>query len=420
MGHIRGHRANYDGWAASGASGWSYEDLLPYFKRSESAPGRDPVFRGTHGPLHVAPMPREGAGAEAFRQAVLELGYPATEDINGRQQVGAFRFDMNIANGQRQSAADAYLRPVLARANLHVIGGATVHRLCVERGRCVGVEFAVDGALHSVRVQHEVVLSAGAIGSPQLLLLSGIGPADHLLGLDIEVNTDLPGVGQNLQDHIQSRVVYAAREPIRTSSNGFCPESAMLRSDLSSDAAPNMSLILIDFPVGPVVADDRFASLLPEAGYTITFAHQGPPASRGAIRLADTDPEVAPIIDPRYYAEESDLSAMVEYLRVARSVGGAHALSRWCERELLPGPHVNGESDLRTYLRRSSGTSFHPVGTCRIGADPLGVVDTELRVHGVQGLRVADASVMPDIVSANTNATVVAIAERAAERILTA
>jgi choline dehydrogenase len=418
MGHIRGHRANYDGWAALGASGWGYEDLLPYFKRSESAPGRDPAFRGTQGPLHVAPIHSESAGAEAFRDAVIEVGYPATEDINGGQQVGAFRFDMNIVDGRRQSAADAYLRPVLGRANLQVIGGATVHRLRVERGRCVGVEFAADGALHFVRAQHEVILSAGAIGSPQLLLLSGIGPADHLLKLDIEVNIDLPGVGQNLQDHIQSRVVYAAREPIHTSSNGFCPESAMLRSDLLPDAAPNMSLLLIDFPAGPVVADDRFASLLPEAGYTITFAHQGPPASRGSIRLADSDPELAPIIDPRYYAEESDLSAMADYLRIARSVGEAHAMSRWCEREISPGPDVNDVSDLRTYLRRSSGTSFHPVGTCRIGADPLGVVDTDLRVHGVQGLRVADASVMPDIVSANPNATVVAIAERAVERVL--
>jgi choline dehydrogenase len=172
MGHIRGHRANYDGWAALGASGWGYEDLLPCFKRSESAPGRDPAFRGTHGPLHVAPIQAESAGAEAFRDAVIEVGYPATEDINGGQQVGAFRFDMNIVDGRRQSAADAYLRPVLGRANLQVIGGATVHRLRVERGRCVGVEFAADGALHFVRAQHEVILSAGAIGSPQLLLLS--------------------------------------------------------------------------------------------------------------------------------------------------------------------------------------------------------------------------------------------------------
>jgi choline dehydrogenase len=420
MGHIRGHRANYDGWAASGATGWSYEDLLPYFKRSETAPGRDPAFRGTHGPLRVAPMQCDGAGAEAFRQAVVEAGYPATDDISGREQVGAFRFDMNVVEGRRQSAADAYLRPVLHRANLHLAGSAMVHRLRVERGRCIGVEFVVDGVLQSVRAENEVVLCAGAIGSPQLLLLSGIGPADQLRALDIVVTTDLPGVGQNLQDHIASRLVYAVRKPMRTASNGFCPEAAMLRCDFAADAAPDVGLLLIDFPAAPAVVDDRFASMLPDTGYTIVFSHQGPSASRGSIRLASTNPEHAPIIDPRYYAEESDLSAMAEYLRVARLVGEAHGLSPWRDSEILPGPDVRDANDVRTYLRRSSGTSFHPVGTCRIGADPFGVVDTDLRVHGVQGLRVVDASVMPDIVSANPNATVVAIAERGAERIIAA
>jgi choline dehydrogenase len=420
MAHIRGHRANFDGWAASGAVGWSYEELLPYFKRSETAPGRDPAFRGTQGPLRVAPMGFESAGARAFHEAIVEAGHPATDDINGRDQVGAFRVDMNVVDGRRQSAADAYLRPAMNRANLDVIGDALVHRLCIYHGRCTAVEFALEGTVRTVRVERETVLSAGAIGSPQQLLLSGIGPAEQLRGLGIDVVTDLPGVGQNLQDHLQSRVVYAAKKPMKTANNGFCPEAAMVRSDPTSNGAPDIFLMLIDFPAGPIVADSVFASLLPKDGYTVTFAQQAPPASRGTVRLAGTDPRLAPIIDPRYYCEESDLSAMIEYLSVARRVGGAEALTPWREAEVLPGPAVNDDADLRDYLRRSSGTSFHPVGTCRIGADPLGVVDADLRVHGVDGLRIADASVMPDIVSVNPNATVVAIAESAAERILAA
>lgn len=419
MGHIRGNRADYDRWAASGATGWSYEDLLPYFKRSETAPGRDPAYRGTEGPLRVAPPDSESVGAQAFRQAVVEAGHPVTEDINGRDQVGAFRFDMNFVEGRRQSAADAYLRPAMGRANLDVIGAAMVHRLRIEHGRCVAVEFTVDGSLHTVQSRQETVLTAGAIGSPQQLLLSGIGPAGELHGLGIDVVADLPGVGQNLQDHVQGRLIYSAKDPMHTSANGFCTVSANLRTGTSPGAAPDVNLLLIDFPAPPTVVDSPLAALLPETGYTIAFAHLAPPDSRGSIRLAGNDPELPPIIDPRYYAEDTDLAAMIEHLHLARSVGEAAALSPWRQAEALPGPGVN-DADLGAYLRRASGTSFHPVGTCRIGTDPLGVVDTELRVHGVDGLRIADASVMPDIVSANTNATVVAIAERAAEQILTA
>jgi choline dehydrogenase len=418
MAHIRGHRANYDGWSTSGAVGWSYEELLPYFKRSETAPGRDPAFRGMDGPLRVAPTEPVSRGAAAFRRAVIEAGYPATDDINGRDQVGVYRFDMNVVDGVRQSAADAYLVPAMDRANLDVIGDALVHRVRIENGRCVAVDFVVDGEVKSVCVEREAVLCAGAIGSPQQLQLAGIGPAEHLRGLGIDVVVDLPGVGENLQDHIQSRVVYSATEPLHTASNGFCPVAAMLRGDLDPEAPPDVWLFLIDFPAGPGVADSDFASRLPDVGYTLSFAHQAP-ASRGTIRIASTDPERSPLIDPRYYAEESDLSAMVEHLRLARSVGEAEAMSPWRGTEVLPGPDVDEDSSIREYLRRSSGTSFHPVGTCRIGSDVLGVVDADLRVHGVDGLRIADASVMPNIVSVNTNATVVAIAERAAEAMST-
>jgi choline dehydrogenase len=419
MAHVRGHRDNYDGWAASGAVGWSYDDLLPYFLRSETAPGRDPDLRGSSGPLRVEPPKYETAGSRAFSRAVQQAGFPVSEDISARNQVGLFRFDMNVVDGRRQSAADAYLRPVLGRPNLDVIGDALVHRLHVEHGRCVAVDFATGGALHTVRVDHEAVLTAGAIGSPQQLMLSGIGPAEDLRRLGIAVVSDVPGVGENLQDHIQSRLVYSANEPMHTAPNGFCPDVAMVRGDQSPEGSPDVFLLLIDFPALPGTSTSTYASMLPEVGYTIVFSNQAPPDGRGTIRLAGSDPELPPLIDPRYYAEPSDLATMTEHLGVARRVGDAEALSRWRKAEVLPGPAVQSRDDIADYLRQSSGTAFHPVGTCRIGTDPMGVVDTELRVRGVSGLRVADASVMPDIVSVNTNATVVAIAERAADLILT-
>jgi choline dehydrogenase len=419
MAHVRGHRSNYDGWAASGATGWSFGELLPYFKRSETAPGRDAAFRGIEGPLHVAPSNYQTDGSKAFHQSVLQAGHPATDDINGRDQIGACRFDLNVVDGQRQSAADAYLQPIMHRPNLDVIGGASVRRLRISNGRCTAVEFVVEGKMRTARVGLEAVLAAGAIGSPQQLLLSGVGPADHLRDLGIEVNADLPGVGENLQDHIQSRVVYSANEPMHSATNGFCPDVAFLRTGQAQDAAPDLFLLMIDFPAPPLIPGTEIAARLPEVGYTILFSHQSPPDSRGSVRLARNDPDLPPIIDPRYYAEPSDLTKMIDHLEVARTVGQQSALDRWRRAEVLPGLAVRSRDDVADYLRRSSGTAFHPVGTCRIGEDQLGVVDPELRVRGVEGLRVADASVMPTIVSANTNATVVAIAERAASLITT-
>jgi choline dehydrogenase len=420
MGHIRGHQANYDGWAARGATGWSYRDLLPYFKRSETAPGRDPVYRGTCGPLTVAPPASQTPGAQAFYDAVLEAGYPGTDDINGRNQQGAFRFDMNFVDRRRQSSADAYLRPVMDRVNLDIVGDARARRIVVDKGRCAAVEFSIDGVVETVRVHQEVILTAGTIGSPQLLLLSGIGPAKQLRGLGIDVVADREGVGENLQDHIASRVIYAARKPMMSAANGFCATAAMLRSCVAPDAAPDVCLLLMDFPSLPMVTDSAPAWQLPNVGYSIVFSQQAPPASRGSVRLAANDPELPPIIDPCYYSDESDLSAMIEYLAIARAVGAAESLAPWREAEVHPGPAISHPDEVRDYLRQSSGTSFHPVGTCRIGLDQNAVVDTDLQVHGVEGLRVADASVMPDIVSVNPNATVIAIAELAAERIRTA
>jgi choline dehydrogenase len=417
MGHLRGHRANYDGWATLlGADGWTYDELLPYFKRCETATGRSSAYRGAEGPLIVAPPEELKPDASVFMDALNEAGHQATCDINGRDQVGAFVADMNIVNGSRQSAADAYLRPVMGRDNLTVVGDALVHRVGIRHGRCTDVVFSLGDISATVGVRHEAVISAGAVGSPQLLMLSGIGPADELRPLGIDVFADLPGVGRNLQDHIQSRVIYRSDRPITSASTGFSPVGALLRTEIAPTDAPDLWLMLVDFPAGPMVTKYPLESSLPSTGYTIAFSHQAPPASRGSITLTANDPTLPPVIDPRYYSEQADLDAMLTYLEVTRGVGATTALAPWGGAEVLPGADVHNRAELEGYVRASSGTTFHPVGTCRIGTDSMAVVDSDLRVHGIEALRVADASVMPEIVSANPNATVLAIAELAADR----
>jgi choline dehydrogenase len=384
MGFLRGHAADYETWG----EGWAYRDLLPYFKRSETAPGRDPSVRGTSGPMLVGPLAERSAGSQGFFDAIVEAGFPATDDISGTRQEGAFWYDLNIVDGRRQSAADAYLNPILDRPNLTVVELATAHRLIVERGVCTGVVVELGGELREVRATREVVLSAGVIGSPQLLMLSGIGPADHLRDVGVDVVADLPGVGANLHDHVQSSLTYDTNEAIRTGPFGFCPAGAIVRSDPSL-TQPDVQLLLIDF---------RF---------TLSFAVLHP-HSRGTVRLASTDPDAHPLIDPGYLTDERDVEALLTGLRVAREVGASPALSKWVRTESAP-----GGGNPRDYLRATARTYTHPVGTCAMGS----VVNEDLTVPGIAGLRVADASIMPSIIGANTNATVLAIAERAADHI---
>ena len=402
---MRGHRANYDEWSRNGATGWGYEDLLPFFKRSERAPGRDPGYRGTEGPLLVSPPVVHSPIYAAYFAAAVEVGHPVSDDLNGRQQDGMAWVDLNIVDGARQSAADAYLRPVLDRPNLTVIPDALLRRLILSGRRCTGVEYAIDGRSQMARAGREVILSAGAIGSAQLLMLSGIGPADHLRKLDIDVLVDLPGVGANLQDHPLGGITYSSTKPVPAPNNhGDVIVVARTRPDLP---VPDIHLVHLDIPFHPPTMTG------PDNGYTIAFSFTRP-HSRGSLRLASNDPTVAPLIDVNFLGDERDLAAMVTALRMAREVGEARALAEWRAEEVLPGARVQGDDELREYVRRVTGTYFHPVGTCRMGTDPLAVVDTELRVHGVDALRVVDASVMPEIVGANPHATVVAIAERGA------
>jgi len=405
MAFLRGDRAPYDAWGP----GWSYGDLLPYFRRSEHTRGRDAAFRGAGGPLRVAPVGNRHPLAEAVFDAVVESGFPRTDDLSGPRPVGAGWYDTNIVDGERQSVADAYLRPHLDRPNLTVRAGALARRLLMDGMRCVGVEYEVDGRLARDHAEAEVVLSAGTVGSAQLLLLSGIGPAVQLREVGIAVVADLPGVGENLQDHIAVPVVYRAAQPVYPGANNHGEMVALLRS--SPDLAhPDMMVQPVDMPY---TAADRD---LPEHGYTLltVLCH---PHGAGTLRLADTDPATPPLLDPRYLADPRDVDACVTALRVARRIGAAAALQPWCAAEVFPGPDIQDDAGLRAYVRASVDTDWHPAGTCRMGTDDLAVVDLELRVRGVEGLRVADASIIPVIPSTNINAAVVAIAERAADLI---
>jgi choline dehydrogenase len=406
----RGHRASYDAWVGQGAKGWSFDDLLPYFRRSETAEGRDAETRGVDGPLTVSPTAVPSPVVVAGLQAAAELGFETARDISGGLDTGFGLTDGNIKDDVRQSASDAYLTPVLDRPNLHILTDAPVRRILIDQNVATGIEYADAGHSVLAKAKREVILTAGAIGSAHLLLVSGIGPGDHLRDVGVEVVLDLPGVGANLHDHPMSTVVYsAAGELPGNPANMLGQAIGLIETEHATDG-PDLQILLIAAPY-------RTPSLPgPETGYAIGFSAITP-TSRGRIRLAGPDPAVSPLIDPNYLGDERDVDVMAAGLRIARNIGSAGALSGWRGTEMQPGPDVDDDASVRDYLKRSLLVYFHYAGTARIGTDEMAVVDLDLRVHGIEGLRVADASVMPTSISANTNATVYAIAERAAELI---
>jgi choline dehydrogenase-like flavoprotein len=411
MAHLRADRSSYDHWANEGATGWGFDDLLPYFQRTETTAGRDPRFRGSAGPLTIERATEIHPAAEAFFEACEQREYPVSDDLNGAQSEGICWYDRNIVAGRRQSAAEAYLRPILSRPNLTVHTGAAVTDLIVSGGRCTGVRYGRGGSdQRTVQAEREIILCAGAIGSPRLLQLAGIGPAQHLRQQGIDIVADLPGVGANLADHPLGVLVYSASQPLPAGANNHFDALAAVRTDPAS-TTPDTHILFCDVPLPP---PGRAA---PVHGYSFEFAMLRP-HSRGTVRLASSDPTAAPLVDPGFLTDERDVTFMLRAARAARDVGAATALEAWRDTEVIPGPHVTTDRQLHAYLRQSVGTYFHPVGTCRMGADTDAVTDTELRVHGVDDLRVVDASVMPSLPAANTNATVFAIAEKAADLIL--
>ena len=406
---VRGHRSSYDAWPGLGAIGWGYDDLLPFFRRSETTKERDTAVRGVDGPLTVAPSAVPNPVTRAGIEAAVEIGYERASDITSGMETGVGWCDVNVVDGVRQSAADAYLRPVLGRSNLLVVTEARVRRLRVDNGRCTGVEYTKAGESLTAHctTEGEVVLTAGAIGSPQLLMLSGIGPQEHVRQVGVDVVQDLPGVGTNLQDHPMSTVNYTAKRAVQGNPQDTLGNAvALIRTDPAL-AGPDVQFLF------SWVAYHSPALVVPEQSYTITVAAMAP-YSKGSVRLASSDAGVPPAVDPNYLGDSRDITTMAAGLRLAREIGQADAFTDWRGAELHPGPDVDNDDAVRDYLHESLMVYFHYTGTCRIGNDEMAVVDTDLRVRGVAGLRVADASVMPSIPSANTIATVYAIAERAA------
>jgi choline dehydrogenase len=406
MAHVRGHRAVYDAWAAAGAPGWGSADLLLSFRRSEHAEGRDPALRGTSGPVRVAPVPdaERHPVARAFAAALAGLGCPATEDLSGARQEGVAWPDLAIADGQRISPADAYLTPALDRPNLTVHTGCLVTALQLRHGRCEGVTYIQGEAPGRADACGEVIVCAGAVGSPQLLMLSGIGPAGPLRALGIDPVADIAGVGENLQDHPVAMATYATGSPVARSRYNNGEVYAALRSPLAG-AYPDLHLFPILLPVTPPGHQP------PPAGYALV-ASVVAPDSRGTLTLASADPHAAPLIDPGFLRDGRDLNRLKAGLLMIRQAAAGtapgHATEMW------PGSDVRTSASLRAWIRSTVGSYYHPAGTCRMGSDPSAVVDPDLRVRGITGLRVADASVMPVIPNAPLHATVLAIAEKAA------
>ncbi len=434
--YIRGHRRDYDGWAAQGADGWSWADVLPYFKRSENREAGADAFHGAGGELNVARQRDPHPINEAWLAAAQELQFARTADFNGAEQDGFGYWEVNQRNGERLSSSRAFLEPVAGRPNLTVVTNALTRRVLIEGGRATGVEIARRGRVEPLTAKREVILSAGAVGSPHILMLSGIGPAEALRAHGIEVALDLPGVGENLQDHQDVMVCYSSprhtlygvslkalpwmlaspfrylfqrRGPFTTNtveSGGFVRSRPGLEQ-------PDLQLIL-----GPEYMNQNRS--IPR-GHGFSF-HVSllQPKSRGRLSLASADPAAKPRLHHNFLSDPGgeDLEALVRGLKIVRRLAEAPAMDAYRGEEVFPGPRVGTDEEIRRFTRETLGTTFHPAGTCKMGRGRMAVVDPQLRVRGVEGLRVVDASIMPNVVSGNTNAPTIMIAEKGADLIL--
>ena len=427
MMYVRGNHQDYNEWAELGAQGWSFPEVLPYFKKMENHEIGATDWRGTGGPLNVAQQRSPNRLTNAFFQAAAEVGINKTDDFNGPHQEGVSYALVTQKGGKRFSAADAYLRPAMKRPNLTIRTNVLASRVLTEGKRAVGVEFQQNGKTEQERASREVILCGGAINSPQLLLLSGIGPADHLKALGIDVVSDLPGVGQNLQDHLASGVQYHCTQPISLANaeklgnvvNFLLFKKGPLTSIVAEVAGfiktkPDLPAPDLEILFAPAFFAEHGFANPPGHGYTIgiVLLH---PASKGSISLRSANPADPPRIQANYLTSENDIKVLIEGLKRCRQIGQASALAPYRGAEFLPGEEVKSDEELTEFLRSRSETLYHPVGTCKMGSDPLAVVDSQLCVMGIEGLRVADASVMPSIISGHTNAPSIMIGERASD-----
>ncbi|MDE0307691.1 MAG: GMC family oxidoreductase N-terminal domain-containing protein [Albidovulum sp.] len=432
--YVRGQPEDYDRWRQMNNPGWGWDDVLPLFKRSESFDGGADALRGGDGPLSVSTMPFKRKICDAWVQAAEATGIEFNPDYNGKSQEGVSYFQLTTRNGWRCSAASAYLKPARRRPNLHVLTGATVTRILFEGARASGIAYRrPSGETGAVRAEKEVVLSSGSIGSPHLLMLSGIGDAELMRPLGVKVVRNVPGVGKNLQDHLQARMVYKCREStLNDEVRSWTALARMLYKFATSKTGPmSMAASLatgfvktgshaatpdIQFLVQPWSADSPGEGVHAFSAFTVCICPLRP-ESRGEIRLVSSDPAVYPEIHPNYLSTENDSRTMVDGIGIASRIAAASPLSSMISSSFSPDRELDGYDEKLDWARSNSTTIFHPTGTCKMGRDSGSVVDPRLKLHGIEGLRVADCSIMPEIVSGNTNAAAIMIGEKASDLI---
>jgi choline dehydrogenase len=433
MVYIRGQAEDFDHWRQLGNAGWSFEDVLPYFRRSEHQVRGADNFHGAGGPLCVSDVAQHPI-CEAFIESAVDLGFRRNDDFNGASQDGVGYHQTTTRSGRRCSTAVGYLRPAMQRANLRVVTGAMTEKILFDGRRAVGVAFRRAGELCTARAAREVILCGGAVNSPQLLMLSGIGPQQHIRQFGVPVVHNLPGVGQSLQDHYSAPVKLRSKLPV-TINDVMLSNAKKLKAGLeyymfhrgplamiSSPAAlfartrPELASPDVKISISPFSAERPQDGLHRFSGFT-SIAYQLRPESRGEIKLKSPDPFDAPAVHANYLATETDRKTIVAGLKLSRRILATPRMQNFVAAEFQPGPTVANDEELLDYARRRGGTVYHPTSTCKMGSDPLAVVDAELKVHGIDGLRVADASIMPTVVSGNTNAATIMIGEKVADMV---
>lgn len=438
MAYVRGNRRDYDRWAANGLSEWSYEKVLPYFRKQENWEGGESKYRGGSGPVSTQFCRYRDTLIDAFAEASRQAGYAQTDDYNGEEQEGFGRLQMTISNGRRASTASAYLRPALKRPNLTVLTEAMATKIVMEGTRATGIRLTHRGEQKTVLARREVLLAGGVINTPQLMMLSGVGATEELSAQGIQTLVDRPSVGKNLQDHVSVILMYRRREPgpffkmMRADRIGLdFAKTYLTGKGFSGDVPggvvaflksgpdrplPDVQLLFTAAPLAAWPYFQPFKAPFPDGFATRIVATQ--PESRGSVKLASADPNAAPLIHQNFLASPKDWESLRAGFRVARDLASQTAMQPFIQAEFFPGPKCESDEEIDEHIRKTSITVHHPAGTCRMGSDEASVVDPELRVRGVAGLRVVDASVMPDLVCGNINAAVIMIAEKAADLIV--